>query len=249
MSNRPTPPGRPRLVPSATTDPPREQVLHAAAKLFVTKGFAATSTREIAEKVGIRQASLYYHFTGKDEILAELLERSVRPTVDRVERIEQLTVTETPETALYALALVDVHTLATAPDNVGMLATHPDVTSSEAFDDFRSARAELADAYGRIAHGAAPGVAPAADPRHLGEMLMHLVEVTTSLRSDGVPIDGPTAAVIASTCLRACGIPEDRITRAAATATTLVDGDTDAPEQAERSPNPTRETYSRTASP
>ena len=64
MSIRRTHPGRPRLVPSNTAAPPREQVLHAAAQLFVTKGFAATSTREIADKVGIRQASLYYRDDG-----------------------------------------------------------------------------------------------------------------------------------------------------------------------------------------
>ncbi|NYI79590.1 TetR/AcrR family transcriptional regulator [Nocardioides panzhihuensis] len=222
MSTRRTQPGRPRLVPASTTAPPREQVLHAAAQLFVTKGFSATSTREIAEKVGIRQASLYYHFTGKDEILAELLERSVRPTVDRVEQIEKLTVSETPETVLYLLALVDIRTLAEAPDNIGMLATHPDVTSSEAFDAFRSIRAELASAYGRIASQAAgPDVATAAEPSHLGEMLLHLVEVTTSLRGSGVPIDDATAAVIASTCLRACGIPDSHIARAASPATAL----------------------------
>lgn len=225
MSIRRTHPGRPRLVPSNTAAPPREQVLHAAAQLFVTKGFAATSTREIADKVGIRQASLYYHFSGKDEILAELLERSVRPTVDRVDQIEQLTASASPETALYLLALVDIHTLAGAPDNIGMLATHPDVTSSEAFDAFRSIRAELATAYGRIAtQAAAPGAATAAEPSHLGEMLMHLVEVTTSIRGSGVAIDDATATVIASTCLRACGIPDSHIVAAAASAAALIDG-------------------------
>ncbi|MFI5622216.1 TetR/AcrR family transcriptional regulator [Nocardioides sp. NPDC051685] len=223
MSIRRTHPGRPRLVPSSTAAPPREQVLHAAAQLFVTKGFAATSTREIADRVGIRQASLYYHFTGKDEILAELLERSVRPTVDRIEQIERLTASESPETALYLLALIDVHTLAEAPDNIGMLATHPDVTSSEAFDAFRSTRAELAEAYRRIASRAAgPAIAAAAEP--IGEMLMHLVEVTTTLRSSGVPIDDATAATIAATCLRACGVPEGRIAPAASSAATLADG-------------------------
>ncbi|NGN93589.1 TetR/AcrR family transcriptional regulator [Nocardioides sp. KC13] len=224
MSIRRTQPGRPRLIPSDATSPPREQILHAAAQLFVTQGFAATSTREIADEVGIRQASLYYHFTGKDEILAELLERSVRPTVDRIERIEQLAPSESPETALYALALVDVHTLAEAPDNIGLLATHPDVTSSEAFDAFRSTRAELADAYGRLAARAAvPAATHTAEPRHLGEMLIHLVEVTTTLRSIGVTIDAETADAIASTCLRACGIPDSRIVTAASAAATIVD--------------------------
>lgn len=87
---RRTSPGRPRHVVSTSAASPRDQVLDAAAELFVTRGFAATSTREIAEKVGIRQASLYYHFAGKDEILAELLQRSVRPTMDNVAKIEAL---------------------------------------------------------------------------------------------------------------------------------------------------------------
>ncbi|MGH3349352.1 MAG: TetR/AcrR family transcriptional regulator [Nocardioides sp.] len=216
-------PGRPRLVPATTTATPHDQVLHAAARLFVTKGFAATSTREIAEKVGIRQASLYYHFAGKDEILAELLQRSVRPTVDKVEQIERLAASETHETALYVLASVDVHTLAEAPHNIGVLATLPDVTSSGAYDAFRSTRAELADAYGRLAaQVAGPGIADGPEPRHLGEMLMHLVEVVTSLRGIGVTIDHATADAIASTCLRACGISDDRIATAATSAARLV---------------------------
>lgn len=235
MSAQRAHPGRPRLVPPTTTASPHDQVLHAAAQLFVTQGFAATSTREIAEKVGIRQASLYYHFSGKDEILAELLQRSVRPTVDKVEQIERLTASESHETALYVLALVDVRTLAEAPHNVGVLATLPDVTSSKAYDTFRSTRAELADAYGRLAaevtaHDDAP------EARHLGEMLMHLVEVVTSLRGIGATIDPATADAIAATCLRACGVPDGRISAAAASAAALV----------QRLPT---SAYSRTASP
>ena len=60
---------------------PRAQILDAAAELFVRQGLAATTTRQIADRVGIRQASLYYHFAGKDEILLELLTQSVRPSL------------------------------------------------------------------------------------------------------------------------------------------------------------------------
>ena len=71
--------GRPRLRPASDADvPPREEILDAAAGLFVSQGLAATTTRQIAERVGIRQASLYYYFAGKDEILLELLTQSVR---------------------------------------------------------------------------------------------------------------------------------------------------------------------------
>ena len=46
----------------------REEILDASAELFTTQGFATTSTHQIADAVGIRQASLYYHFPSKTEI-------------------------------------------------------------------------------------------------------------------------------------------------------------------------------------
>ena len=73
-------PGRPRLTarrrPGGTA---RAEILDAAAELFTTRGFAATSTRHIAEAVGMRQASLYNHFATKDDILVCLLYTSPSP--------------------------------------------------------------------------------------------------------------------------------------------------------------------------
>lgn len=47
----------------------RSELLRAAAKLFVDKGFAATTTRDIAEAVGMRSGSPFYHFRSKQELL------------------------------------------------------------------------------------------------------------------------------------------------------------------------------------
>lgn len=47
----------------------RSELLHAAAKLFVEKGFDATTTRDIAEAVGMRSGSPFYHFRSKQELL------------------------------------------------------------------------------------------------------------------------------------------------------------------------------------
>jgi AcrR family transcriptional regulator len=47
----------------------REDLLRAAARLFVEKGFAATTTRDIAEAVGMRSGSPFYHFRSKQELL------------------------------------------------------------------------------------------------------------------------------------------------------------------------------------
>ncbi|MDT7906568.1 MAG: TetR/AcrR family transcriptional regulator [Candidatus Calescibacterium sp.] len=53
----------------------REKILKVATKLFAKYGFAGTSMDEIAERVGIRKASLYHHFSSKQEIYEELIER------------------------------------------------------------------------------------------------------------------------------------------------------------------------------
>jgi AcrR family transcriptional regulator len=59
----------------------RDEILDAAGELFTTLGYTATSTRSIAESVGIRQASLYHYFKTKDDILCALLGQTVSPTL------------------------------------------------------------------------------------------------------------------------------------------------------------------------
>lgn len=51
----------------------KQEILDAALNLFSTQGFEATSVLQIAEAVGIRKASLYSHFAGKQEILDALI--------------------------------------------------------------------------------------------------------------------------------------------------------------------------------
>src|ERR1700760_2672764 len=55
----------------------RGEILDAAAELFTSLGYASTSTRRIADAVGVRQASLYHHFATKDDILDALLAGTV----------------------------------------------------------------------------------------------------------------------------------------------------------------------------
>ncbi len=56
----------------------REKILNAALHLFSHKGFAATTTKEIASRAGVAAGLLFYHFKTKREILdAILAERSL----------------------------------------------------------------------------------------------------------------------------------------------------------------------------
>jgi len=55
-----------------------ERLLDAAATLFAQKGYAAASTREIAEILGIRKASLYYHVETKEDLLYNICKSSLQ---------------------------------------------------------------------------------------------------------------------------------------------------------------------------
>jgi TetR/AcrR family transcriptional regulator, cholesterol catabolism regulator len=63
------PGGEAELVDGGTT---ADRLLANAARLFRTKGYAATSTRELSELLGLQKASLYYHMGSKEDLLFDL---------------------------------------------------------------------------------------------------------------------------------------------------------------------------------
>jgi AcrR family transcriptional regulator len=202
--------GRPRLRPASNAGvPPREEILDAAAGLFVSQGLAATTTRQIAERVGIRQASLYYYFAGKDEILLELLTQSVRPSLQVAATLESCC-RDDPAVGLYALALTDVQTLTRAPHNIATLYLMPEVQGEE-FAPFRTEREQLQAAYGRLGRAAAPSAA--LDETLIATLIMQVVESVVQLRRTGDLRDS-YATDIAGSCLRLVGLGEQEVTRA-----------------------------------
>lgn len=62
--------GRKPQAPDASR---RNDLLRAAARLFVEKGFDATTTRDIAEAVGMRSGSPFYHFRSKQALLKAVI--------------------------------------------------------------------------------------------------------------------------------------------------------------------------------
>ncbi|MBA2812455.1 MULTISPECIES: TetR/AcrR family transcriptional regulator [Streptomyces] len=127
---------------------PRDELLAAAAELFTTRGYAATTTRAVAERAGMRQASMYHYVSGKEELLAELLESTVTPSLTLAR--ELLSRDAAPaEERLWELCRTDVELLCGGPHNLGGLYLLPEVRA-ERFAGFHAVRAELKDAYRQL---------------------------------------------------------------------------------------------------
>jgi AcrR family transcriptional regulator len=52
----------------------RERIQAAALDLFAEQGYEKTSLREIAERLGVTKAALYYHFNSKEDIVVSLFD-------------------------------------------------------------------------------------------------------------------------------------------------------------------------------
>jgi AcrR family transcriptional regulator len=65
----------------------RQAAIKSAAAVFADKGFHGASTRDIAERMGIKQGSLYYYFKSKEEALGEVCLFGIGDYVERMQRI------------------------------------------------------------------------------------------------------------------------------------------------------------------
>lgn len=65
----------------------RLQAIKSAATVFADKGFHGSSTRDIAENMGIKQGSLYYYFRSKEEALGEVCLYGIEDYVEHMKVI------------------------------------------------------------------------------------------------------------------------------------------------------------------
>jgi AcrR family transcriptional regulator len=211
---------------------PREEILDAAAELFTSRGYAATSTRMIADAVGVRQASLYYHFASKEELLEELLAGTVRPSLTFAEELKA-DLDRPADARLFALAWFDTGVLCGGRWNLGALYLLPEVRGDR-FENFRRERAQLRTAYAELIQAvldrtddatraaadssAATATGPTEDTAEdLADLVFGLVESVITIRSEREVVDVPAMAQrVASGGLRLVGLRPARIAELAA---------------------------------
>ncbi|RPE41840.1 TetR family transcriptional regulator [Streptomyces sp. Ag109_O5-1] len=63
----------------------RQRIQDVALELFAEQGYEKTSLREIAERLDVTKAALYYHFKTKEEILVSVFEDLTQPIQDLIE--------------------------------------------------------------------------------------------------------------------------------------------------------------------
>ncbi|HEU5159935.1 MAG TPA: helix-turn-helix domain-containing protein [Streptosporangiaceae bacterium] len=61
----------------------REKIRAVALELFAEQGYEKTSLREIAERLGVTKAALYYHFKSKEDIVASLF-HDVQQEIEKI---------------------------------------------------------------------------------------------------------------------------------------------------------------------
>jgi AcrR family transcriptional regulator len=63
--------------------------IEVATKLFAEKGYNGTSISDISKKMNLTTASLYYHVTGKQQLLLRVLENTIFEFLDQLEVISK----------------------------------------------------------------------------------------------------------------------------------------------------------------
>ena len=166
--------GRPRAVESTLNIEPVEHILLEAGRLFTEQGFRGTTTREIAEAAGLRQGSLYHYFARKDDILAELLDRTVEAPLQMAPLIDVAGASGAAR--LWALTFLDVRNYCSGPCNLALLSRLPDAQRPR-FSEFWEKRQRLQDWYGRyLKIGKQEGNLRVDDAELMKEFVFGLVE-------------------------------------------------------------------------
>jgi AcrR family transcriptional regulator len=75
------------------TESTRARIQSVALELFTEQGYEKTSLREVAERLGVTKAALYYHFKSKDEIVSSLVEDRLTAFDDLIKTAEDLPAT------------------------------------------------------------------------------------------------------------------------------------------------------------
>ena len=189
---------RPRLEqPRRPGRTARDEILDAAA--LHHPRIRQTSTRRIADAVGMRQASLYHHFATKDDILDALLAGTVYDALRLAADLIGESGSYVPR--LHALVVADATQLCGSRWNLGARYLLPELRV-ERFEMFRLRCDELRRLYRQLSDGV---IAESGGPPEADDLPFRLVESVINRRSDDGACAPDQPWLIADGALRVIG--------------------------------------------
>ncbi len=163
----------------------RDEILEAAASIFGQRGYNAASMQDIARAVNLQKASLYHHFSGKQDILLALLDQALDILI---ERLEQVLIKPLPPDEKLRLAMVSY--LQTLADHQSLSAVL--LLEHRSLDDEYHARhVPRRDRFERlwrdlIVQGKDAGIFNCTDPSLAGRAILGVMNwMVTWYRDDG----------------------------------------------------------------
>jgi TetR/AcrR family transcriptional regulator len=141
----------------------RDGILRAAEAVFAERGYAAASTREIAERAGIGKRMLFYYFESKDAVYEHVLGR----LLDQIQHLHALSEGEPGPDGLRDFIAALLRFAAANPDPVRLLVREI-IDEGKHLDRVaeRYVRPLFASGYAAVARNAEDGVFGPQDPMH-----------------------------------------------------------------------------------
>jgi TetR/AcrR family transcriptional regulator len=173
----------------------REDILAAAARLFASQGFSATSMNQVAEACGVAKPTLYHYFQDKNDLLAQICDSHVHALLALVEEVKAQRLA--PDAELRALIERFTRVYADAQDQHRVLTSEikflADAERQRLLDVERRVVAEFASALTRVR----PELRDAQLHKPLTMLLFGMINWTfTWLRPDGDLSPEALAAVV-----------------------------------------------------
>lgn len=72
----------------------KDAILDEATRLFAERGYEGTSMADLAERVGLRKASLFHHFASKEQLRQAVLERLVQRITSKLASLSDAAVND-----------------------------------------------------------------------------------------------------------------------------------------------------------
>ncbi|MCE8007519.1 TetR/AcrR family transcriptional regulator [Aestuariivita sp.] len=160
----------------------RSRIIETAMQLFLEKGFSGTSMSAIAKACGITKATLYHHFTGKDDLFIACVTYGYGSALDALQEIADRTDLSDAD-KIRACLRVSYDTIVSCP--VGRMSpliaevsrTFPNVARSF-HDDYIVPQQDFL--WRIIEQGQSSGTFKQVDPKHIFQMVFGPI-VTLSL--------------------------------------------------------------------